>query len=353
MSLRDVYLVGFESLLTSRSTRLMYLLASIPHISTLTAPPFGQIFIVVGSWIAFVVAIACLILGTFIVWVMPESSSRKLQDRSNLTDGVASPELASLLHHENANLPAAVVSDGDLSSKTLSRKRSVLLDLRHLLSTPILPFCFAIFLLRPFALISRAFVYQHASETFHWPISKTVWLRVAQAVGSSVVTLLILPAISLYLGYRQLHGTIQGGEDVGITTPESPTTRDVRKSKNRDLNTVRVSLFVAALGFTTLWLAIASWELIAGLIVCGLSEGLEPGLQALATTLVDKSYNARLLTFVAVLEISGKLAGGPVMGTLFSIGRGDGHGSSGVSFALSAGLFALMGMGSWAVRLED
>lgn len=64
-----------------------------------------------------------------------------------------------------------------------------------------------------------------------------------------------------------------------------------------------------------------------------MSEGEEPALQGLATSLIDHAYHARLFTSVAVVEILAKLVGGPVMGKLFSIGHGK---SSGICFSVAA-----------------
>ncbi len=74
----------------------------------------------------------------------------------------------------------------------------------------------------------------------------------------------------------------------------------------------------------------------AALFICGLSEGEEPALQGLTTSLIDRSYHARLFTSVAVVEIIAKLVGGPMMGKLFSISQRHGPGSSGTCFSVSA-----------------
>ena len=64
-----------------------------------------------------------------------------------------------------------------------------------------------------------------------------------------------------------------------------------------------------------------------------MSEGEEPALQGLATSLIDHAYHARLFTSVAVVEILAKLIGGPMMGELFAIGHGK---SSGICFSVAA-----------------
>ena len=81
----------------------------------------------------------------------------------------------------------------------------------------------------------------------------------------------------------------------------------------------------------------AAWtKTIPALFICGLSEGEEPALQGLATSLIDRTYHARLFTSVAVVEIVAKLIGGPMMGKLFSIAQKHGQGSGGICFSVSA-----------------
>ena len=75
---------------------------------------------------------------------------------------------------------------------------------------------------------------------------------------------------------------------------------------------------------------------ITALFICGLSEGEEPALQGLTTSMIDRTYHARLFTSLAVVEILAKLVGGPVMGKLFAIGREHGQGSRGLCFSVSA-----------------
>lgn len=189
-------------------------------------------------------------------------------------------------------------------------------EIRHLLRTPGLSFNFTIFFIAPIALVARAFVYQHASESFGWEMSTTTWLRVSQAVGASLVTLFALPLLNTFIHLESL-----------------------RQAQKFDLAILRGSLLIASVGFAILWQAKANWVLAFALFVCGLSEAIQPANQGLATSLIPRELNARLFTTVAVLETVGKLAGGPIQSTLFSIGRGEGRGSSGVNFLASSGIF--------------
>ncbi|KAI4164927.1 MAG: hypothetical protein LQ342_001560 [Letrouitia transgressa] len=197
-------------------------------------------------------------------------------------------------------------------------KRPWFVQVLDLLRSPGLRICLMLFFLTPFALLAKSFVYQYASESFDWPMSRTTWLRVSQAAGASLVTIIFLPLLNAFLHKRGVH------------------------AQTIDLNVIRASLFVAAVGFAMLWQANVSWLLILALFVCGLSEGLQPSNQGLATSFIKREYNARMFTTVAVLETVGKLVGGPLQSKLFSIGRDDRHDSFGINFLASSIVFALL-----------
>ena len=92
----------------------------------------------------------------------------------------------------------------------------------------------------PLAMISKAYVYQYASYDFHWDLSQTTWLRFAQAAGSSLATVGVLPLLSSVLNRRGL------------------------RAQMLDLNVIRLSLLVAICGFVLLQTSYASWMLLFG-----------------------------------------------------------------------------------------
>jgi len=312
-------------------TRYMYFLASIPHLTTLVAPLFANLFMNIDIWIPFAIASGALSLGFLVIWAMPESLGHLHQSRIPDTFGDPTEPLLHPQQRNSGQEPShADIAEQESSEEPSSWKHFTKLftDIVVLLKVPGLPFCLILFLLRPIALISRAFVYQHASETFHWPMSKTNWLRFAEAVGSSLATFAFLPLLSAYLDRRD------------------------HSAKKLDLNVIRCSLMIAAVGFGILWQSKASWMMALGLFVCGLGEGFEPSLKGLATSLIDGSYNARLLTLATVLEVIGKLIGGPLMARLFSIGRRDGHGSDGINFLTASAIFVFLTFTALIARVK-
>ena len=311
-----VFVILADILEQPERTRYMYLLASIPHLTTLVAPLSANLFMRINIWIPFAIAVVCLILSFFVIWAMPESLILHPVDT---TPHIASVDSTSTLldDDQRSSLEEASpqnTAEQDSVVKTASDKSwsQTSADIRALIRVSGLPLCLALSFLRPIAIVSRAFVYQHASETFGWPMSSTTWLRFAQATSSSLATLVLLPLISAYLGQRAF------------------------RAKRLDLNAIRLSLLITSVGFAIIWRSGASWVLLVGLFVCGLGEGFEPSVKGLATSLIGSSSNARLLTLVTGLEVTAKLIGGPLMARLFSIGRDEGHGSDGICFLASA-----------------
>lgn len=320
----------------------MYLLSSIPHAVTMVAPPFANVFMRISLWLPFEVACGIHVISILIIWCMPESLTHQQATAKLLS--IAPPEaipeiINEIQSHHSAReendenepfLPqdhSALIPTSTRAGKSDSYK--TIREILHLFSMPTLPFIFLLLFLKPIALISKAFTYQFASESFGWAISQTTWLRVSQATGSALVTMLLLPLLSSLLIRRGF----------------SP--------RSLDLAAIRISLLIAILGFGMLWQTRASWMLILGLFVCGLSEGLEPALQGLATSLISGKYYARMFTTFAVLETVAKLIGGPLMARLFSLGRNEGGhlGSKGWNYFTSSVIFVVLEVVAWVVRV--
>ena len=278
----------------------------------------------ISIWLPFEVAIGALALTYLLILVMPESSKVPplQQDETITTSSHLTPSHQPLLPPQSSSSSSSKsIPENPLNPSTWAT------EILTLLSHPSLRFTLTIFFSTRIALISKAFVYQHASESFGWEMSNTTFLRVSQALGASLVTLFALPLLS----------------------DPSPS---IRQSRLFDLAVLRASLLVAAIGFAVLWQARASWMLVLALFICGLSEAIQPATQGLATSFVPRGLNARLFTTVAVVETVGKLAGGPAQSALFKIGRTEGRGSLGVNFAASSAVFGALFLLAAVVRLK-
>lgn len=241
----------------------MYLLSSIPHAVTLIAPPFANLFMRISIWLPFEVACALHLTAFFITWSMPESlrhqHTAKLLTIAHV-EAIPPPiidddewiprhipgrgfETESLPPHHHEVLPSNTTTATTSPPRTegkISWSRT-LRDLISLFSVPTLPFVFLLYFLKPIALISKAFTYQFASESFGWAMSQTTWLRVSQAGGSALVTMLLLPFF-----------------------PSAFLIRRGYSARKLDLAAIRGSLAVAIVGFAMLWQTRASWMLVLG-----------------------------------------------------------------------------------------
>lgn len=70
--------------------------------------------------------------------------------------------------------------------------------------------------------------------------------------------------------------------------------------------------------------------------ICGLGEGLEPALQGISASMVDKSHTGRMFTNVAFVDLTARILGGPLMYKILEVKSADSHLSAGLCFALSA-----------------
>ena len=240
--------VNRHCILTFNRTRYMYVLAGIPHLTTLIAPPLSGVLMVTKIWLPFVVAAGTLLVSLFIIAVMPESLNR--HHRLHSKGGQSSP----LLGAGDTLTPNEAEQESPLSPEQLPRgihdrlpspnpeTKEWWRDIVVLVQMPGLPFCYTLFFFKPLAMISKAFVYQYASYNFHWGLSQTTWLRFSQAGGSSLATVAILPLLSSVLVRRGL------------------------RAQMLDLNVIRVSLAIAAAGFVLLQFSYHSWMLLLGMV---------------------------------------------------------------------------------------
>ena len=155
-----VFVILADILVQPERTRYMYLLASIPHITTMIAPLFANLFMSINIWIPFAIAMGSLFLGLLVIWAMPESLNI---DSANITPG--SPGLTSpLLDSGRRDPPDDESQQNDFESpralRTYEQKpwSKAFADIMVLIRVPGLLFYLGLFFVRPIALISRAFV---------------------------------------------------------------------------------------------------------------------------------------------------------------------------------------------------
>lgn len=113
----------------------------------------------VSIWLSFEIACGTLVLGSILVWLMPES----LKHRQVTKDDPVLPveTLPPLDEDEEPLIPEEQPHESIKGSTFIpQRNLSWWEEIKELFEIPGLRFCFALFFIVPIALISKAFVYQ-------------------------------------------------------------------------------------------------------------------------------------------------------------------------------------------------
>ena len=198
----------------------------------------------ISIWLPFQVACGFLIISCLVTWMMPETL--KYREHNGSSHVVIAESVTPILPgdqlHSESHMPLlqSRPEESDPASEVQSSWTQTIREILSLFRIPTLSFVFLLFFLKPIALISKAFTFQFASESFGWKIRQTTWLRVSQAAGAALITLAFLPIFSVALIPRRV------------------------RPRDLDLGIIRGSLFIAIVGFGVLWQARANWMLVIG-----------------------------------------------------------------------------------------
>lgn len=280
----------------------MYIINIGPHVSGLITPPIEAATMSVNVWLPFFIAILAYILMLAIIVVMPKAAP---QTKSIATETIEE-------------------SNEDAQSIILPPSHAAL----DMLKTPILLTCFSLFLITRIGFVSENFFYQFASANYDLELRQTPWFRSVKEIGAILVLSLMLPAITTLL-------------------------RPKYNAQAVDLLTLRGSLVMMVISFLAVYLAPNSWlfalgerrkyvprerndaDMIAGVFLCGTGEGIDPGVQGLASAFVVADHRAMMFTILGMIDAIGKIVGGPLMAVLYSL-RMDELGKSAGSCFLAA-----------------
>ena len=136
------------------------MLASIPHVTTLIAPLFANLFMSIDIWIPFAIAMGSLFLSFLVIWVMPESLDSGSANVTPASPGSTTP----LLDGGQGDQPDDQSQRNDFEPPHVLKTNenglwsTAFADFLALVRVPGLLFYLGLFFVRPIALISRAFV---------------------------------------------------------------------------------------------------------------------------------------------------------------------------------------------------
>ncbi|THX10071.1 hypothetical protein D6D13_05584 [Aureobasidium pullulans] len=251
---------------------------------------------------------------------MPET-----KPSTHLSEGIARQEQSDLSAEPTFDPGTGVKHDYQV------QHTNIFTTVLSLLAIPGIWFCFLSFLLKRIAFSSENLIYQYTSEVLRQRLDQVVWIRVALGLGASLMTVIVLPLLSCTLSGKGV-----AAQFVNVWV-------------------IRFSLLIVIIGFVIMWLAQHPVQIGTALLLCGIGEGLEPSLEALASSLVKQASNADLFAIFSVIDTIAKIIGGPLMAAMLSIRNSDGV-TMGACFLLSACLFTALWILSWTLswqKLEE
>ncbi|EED16509.1 conserved hypothetical protein [Talaromyces stipitatus ATCC 10500] len=260
-----IFSIISDSLGHSQRTKFLYLLAAGPHINRLISPRVATFLMGYSIYVPFWVAITtdCICLLMLVAWPNQSKKETFMVDRTGEMDStdadsvsdssnVYTPLLGS--SSSSASSPSSPISSNNDQQLSTILKTAVLL-LRH----PASRFCFITYILKRIAFASEGFMFQYASEKFLWPLHQTTWLRVGQASGAILATLILCPLIMSIFSKTTTADTM-----IGDSSRTSKISCGRFSAHVIDLTMIRSALSILTLSFFAAWKApSAQWQ-VAG-----------------------------------------------------------------------------------------
>ncbi|KAF2253565.1 hypothetical protein BU26DRAFT_381178, partial [Trematosphaeria pertusa] len=186
-------------------TRYMSFLGAILHIGKLSVPRITAGLMGRSLWAPFCIASLLVSSSAFLSMWVPDRRSSTERHNHNLSsprDQCTANETSNVISGNDAHMVSSAGSRAGPSNtafrQILRLIQNGLSEIRLLLRSKSLRFCFSAFLLKRIGFKSETFMFQYVSEKFHWSLRMTTWLTVTNAMGAVFVTLIVLPvAVSI------------------------------------------------------------------------------------------------------------------------------------------------------------
>lgn len=159
---------------------------------------------------------------------------------------------------------------------------------------------------------------RYVSNRYGWTLANSTFLSSFQGMVSSLVLFLLLPYVTDRLEKKFDLSAVQ--KNVVIS---------------------RISLCLLALGYTIQGLAPTVSLLILGLLTESLGLGLGPALRALTGALIERQYNARMYSLIAITETWARMLVYPTVSFIFNAGLEKGGIWLGLQFDITAAIALL------------
>ncbi|TGO22117.1 hypothetical protein BPAE_0182g00110 [Botrytis paeoniae] len=255
-----------------------YYIFSAFYIAELIGSYVASITIDISPWIACSMAMGSVILGLFLLWLVPfsQSSSR--------------PELSS----PSTSSPS---SSTQLQSRhlTTTSKPTILATIRHAMIQPNVLFCIPVFLVGTLRYTTLNILIQYSSVRFNTKISKGAMFYTETAIINIFLFLFLIPRITIWIESRY----------------------HVRPEKI-DLTLMRISVCFLLVGSLAIGLAPSSGWIPVGVSIFAAGFGSRVSTLSLISHFIPASSLATLYASIAVLENLGHAINDPSMQHIFA-----------------------------------
>lgn len=88
------------------------------------------------------------------------------------------------------------------------------------------------------------------------------------------------------------------------------------------------------------------------LIIFTLGSGFRQSIQSFITSLIDQNQIGSLYTIISIIDVIGSMAASALLAGTFAKGIQLGGMALGLPFLVSAGLYAISGLGVWCIKSQ-
>ncbi|TVY16230.1 Efflux pump ustT [Lachnellula arida] len=314
------YAIGCDITTEANRTNLFLFGHGASLLGGLIAPTVAGVLMAISPWIAMILGITILAIGSSLVVFVPETLHLRLSASGTLVE--ASPAERDLSPTRKTDKSRSYFVT--VKSQFADGLNNISSSTAILHSLPVVLLLLT-FVSHSFASVGDDISLRYISKRFQWKLQETSFLLSLRASINLALVLVIIPLLSSVLMQR-----------LGLS------------SKGKDLFLARFSIIVLVMGA----LLMASSETIGltifGLIVTTLGTGYSAFVRSLITTLVDQKHVGRLFAAVSVVETLGSLAAGPSLNALYSVGLKRGGSWIGLPFYCVAVICFIAGVGVWS-----
>jgi hypothetical protein len=286
---------------------------------TVLAVPLAWYFVRFSIWLPMLLGFGFILSGTLLTLLIPETLDKKMED---------GPAMEPLLdrHHDDNNQNEPIPKP--LHKTLISRMIQFPNQLQFVFASPLLAILAITFFANSLGQRVLTLLLQFASTRFNTTLSTASLLIPLSATLNFLVLVCVLPWINS-----------QPAND-----HDTPA---------KDLAIARASIILLVIGLVGIALSPHIAAFVVALTIYAFGAGYSGASRSLVTSFVERDQVGRLYAVLAMLDMTGTVVSGPALGKMFSWGLALGGLWSGLPFFFAAGLFSLVGVVIWVIRLPE